>query len=169
MSSPAIKIRDAAEADLPGIFEIYNEQVLRGTATFETEPYTTRERQLEWLHSHKPPRHPVIVAVDSGRIVGWASLSHWSPRQAYSRAAENSVYVHTEHRGRGIASALMDDLLRRARAAGLGLILARIVEGNPASIRLHEGADFKLVGIIQRNGEKFGRLLDVAIYALHLD
>lgn len=169
MSLRSITIRDADDADLPGMFEIYNEQVLRGTSTFETDPYTTRDRQLEWLRSHKPPRHPVTVAIDGDRVVGLASLSHWSPRQAYARAAENSVYVHADHRGRGIARALMQDLIARARAAGIGLILARIVEANPASIRLHEAMGFRLVGTIDRNGEKFGRLLDVSIYALHLD
>jgi L-amino acid N-acyltransferase YncA len=161
-------IRTATEPDLPGIFDIYDEQVLRGLATFETEPKTPAQR-LEWLREHSTEPRPAIVAVEGGRVLGWASLSAWSTRCAYARAAENSVYVHQDHRGRGVGRALMEELLRRARAAGLGVILARVVEGNPASLTLHEKMGFQTVGVMHRVGEKFGRILDVRLMELHLD
>jgi len=156
------------ERDLPGIFEIYDEQVLRGTATFETVPKTPDER-LHWLGEHGSERHPAIVAVEGGKVLGWATLSMWSTRCAYARAAENSVYVHPRHHGKGVGKALMEELIRRARAAGLGVVLARVVEGNPASLRLHEAMGFQTVGVMHRVGEKFGRILDVRLMELHLD
>src|SRR6185436_12165585 len=111
-------IRAATERDLPGIFEIYDEEVLRGTATFETVPKTADER-LHWLREHSTDRHPAIVAAEAGKVLGWASLSMWSTRCAYARAAENSVYVHPRHHGKGVGKALMQELIRRARLAGL--------------------------------------------------
>lgn len=162
-------IRDAIAADLDAIFAIYDREVLKGTATFDTEPKSPGQRD-DWFESHRSPRTPAIVAeFPGGVIAGWASLSPWSNRCAYARAAENSVYVHADHRGKGVGGALLDDLLARARRAGLGVILARVVEGNPASVALHESRGFQTIGIMRRVGEKFGRVLDVRLMDLHLD
>jgi phosphinothricin acetyltransferase len=49
------------------------------------------------------------------------------------------------------------------------VILARIAEGNPASIRLHQSLGFERIGTMRRVGEKFGRVLDVELMQLHLD
>lgn len=165
-------IRDATAEDLPGIFEIYDREVLGSTCTFETVPKSEAERR-EWFASHASPRYPVLVAVepDHGgtRVLGWAALSAWSARCAYARAAENSVYVHQSARGLGVGRALMAELLRRAKMAGVLVVVARIVEGNPASLALHEAVGFKTIGVMKRIGEKFGRLLDVRLMDLHLD
>jgi len=161
-------IRPASHADLPGIFDIYDREVLHGTATFDTE-VKTPEQRTAWLASHRPPRHPVLVADEGGFIAGWASLSKWSERCAYARAVEDSVYVHHDCRGRGIGTLLMRELIAQARADGVGVVLARIVEPNPASIRLHESFGYQTVGLMRRVGEKFGRILDVRLMDLHLD
>ena len=163
-----VHVRSATEGDLEGIFAIYDREVLHGTATFETEPRPPSGR-LEWLASHGSARHPAIVAEEGGNIRGWAALSPWSVRQAYARTAENSVYVDPAARGRGVGRLLMGELVERARAGGLGVVVARVVEGNPASLRLHESSGFRTVGIMRRVGEKFGRLLYVRIMDLHLD
>lgn len=162
-------IRDATEADLAGIFEIYDEQVLRGTATFETEPRSPAAR-LEWFHAHPRDRYPILVAdAGGGAVAGWARLTPWSPRPAYARTAEDAVYAHPAHRGRGIGRALLLALVERARASGIAVIVARIAEGNPASVALHTSVGFTPIGTMRRVGEKFGRLLDVTLMDLHLD
>jgi L-amino acid N-acyltransferase len=161
-------IRDAVPGDLPGIFAIYDEQVLRGTATFETAVRSPEER-AEWFEAHSRRRYPVLVAEEGGAVAGWGRLQPWSPRAAYARTAEDSVYVREDARGRGIGKALLAALLDRARGAGIAVVVARIAEGNPASLRLHEAAGFRPVGTMRRVGEKFGRVLDVAILDLLLD
>lgn len=161
-------IRLATLEDLPGIFAIYDREVREGVATFDTEVKSAAERQ-RWFSEHQPPRHPATVAIESGQVAGWGSLSPWSARCAYIRTAENSVYVRADCQGRGIGKALLADLIERGRAGGLGVIAARIVEGNPASIRLHEAFGFETIGIMRRVGEKFGRILDVRIMQRLLD
>jgi L-amino acid N-acyltransferase YncA len=161
-------IREAAEGDLPGIFAVYDAEVLRGTATFETVPRTPAER-VEWFQAHPRSRYPVVVAEEGGAVLGWARLQPWSPRPAYARTAEDSVYVRADARGRGIGRALLAEILGRARGAGIAVVLARIAEGNPASVRLHAAAGFRTVGTMRRVGEKFGRILDVELMDLHLD
>jgi len=161
-------VRDARTDDLAAIFEIYNHEVLHGTATFDTEPRALG-RDDGWLTARDRERHPVVVAVIDDRVVGWASLSPWSTRGAYARTAEASVYVHTEHRGQGVGSLLLGALVERARAAGLGVILARIAEANHSSVHLFERFGFGHIGTQRRCGEKFGRILDVELMDLHLD
>jgi len=164
----APRVREAVLEDLPAIFSVYDEQVLFGTATFETVPKTPEER-VRWFEEFPRARSPVLVAEEGPRLAGWARLQPWSPRPAYARTAECSVYVAREDRGRGVGRALLRALLDRARAAGIAVVLARIAEGNPASVRLHEAAGFREIGTMRRVGEKFGRVLDVLLMDLHLD
>jgi L-amino acid N-acyltransferase len=161
-------IRSATLDDLPGIFAIYDPEVLSGMATFETVARTPAQR-LDWFNAHATARHPIVVAADGPAILGWASGSRWSPRPAYDRAVETSVYIAAGQRGKGLGRSLMQDLIGRTQQAGAGVLIARIVEGNPASLALHESLGFQTVGITRRIGEKFGRLLDVRIMDLHLD
>ena len=165
-----MNLRDATVADLPAIVDIYNYEVANSTATFDTIAVTVDERTA-WLARHREtPRHPVLVVqADGGAVAGWAALSAWSDRCAYARAAEVSVYVHRDHRGKGIGRQLLMALIERGRAAGLGVLLARISMDGDASVKLHESLGFGRIGTMRRVGEKFGRILDVDVFELHLD
>jgi phosphinothricin acetyltransferase len=161
-------LRDATPADLPRIFAIYNHEVEGGTSTFDIE---TREpgRDDGWL-TDRAPWHPVTVAVAGGEVVGWAAIGPWSPRGAYRRTGEVSVYVDTARRGAGIGRALLTDLVERAHSIPeIHVLLARIAQPNPASVAVHEAAGFRSFGTQRRCGEKLGRILDVELFDLHLD
>ncbi len=75
-------IRPAQTADLNAITDIYNEAIRTTTATFDTEPKTEEEQKI-WFDSHGS-KYAILVAEFKGVIVGWASLSKWSDRCAYS-------------------------------------------------------------------------------------
>lgn len=163
-----MKIRPATIDDLAAITAIYNHEVEHSTATFDTSPMTPGEQSV-WLEQHSSDRRPVLVAEDGNTVAGWASASDWSDRCAYKRAAEVSVYVHTDYRGRGVGRALLDALVATTRSAGVGVLLARICTESVPSIRLHGSLGFKSVGTMRRVGEKFGRILDVELMDLQLD
>ena len=162
-------LRPATEADLPGIFAIYDDEVLHGIATCDTEPRTPEQRR-QWLAAHDPSEHPVLVVEDEATraIAAWGCLSEWSPRPAYARTCEDTVYVHPDFRGRGLGRLVLGELLRAAEARRRALVIARIVEGNPVSRLLHERAGFETIGVMPGAAEKFGRLLDVRILGLQL-
>jgi L-amino acid N-acyltransferase len=162
-----ITIRRAELADASAIAEIYNEAILTTTATFDTEPKSVDERR-QWLQSHDE-RHPVLVAVVDGRVVGWASLTRWSDRRAYDDTAETSFYVHSTHRGRGIGRSLKDAIIEEARRLKYHTLIARVAEGSHESIHLNERAGFVHVGTLKEVGRKFDRLLDVHIMQKMLD
>lgn len=163
-----MQIRPARDSDLPAIAAIYNHEVLYGTATFDTEPVTLDERRA-WLQKHESDRHPAIVADVDGDVAGWGALSAWSERCAYARAAEVSVYVHQDHRGRGVGKALLASLIDAARGAQLGVLLARITCESHASLKMHRAHGFTSIGTMRRVGEKHGRILDVELLELHVD
>ncbi|MCM2303470.1 MAG: GNAT family N-acetyltransferase, partial [Elusimicrobia bacterium] len=127
-------IRPATDRDIPSITDIYNQAVLRATGTFDTEPKTL-EQQRAWFSLHGPS-HPVIVAEADGKVVGWASMSPYSDRCAYARTAEVSVYIDEKARGAGVGGALLEAILAAGKSAGLKQVLARVTEGNEASLRL---------------------------------
>ncbi len=168
---PAMSLlRPAREADLPGIFAIYDHEARHGIATCDTEPRSPEER-LIWWRAHDAADYPVLVAEDAttpGAIAAWGALSRWSPRPAYDRTCEDTVYVAGAHQGRGLGRALLEELIRLARARGRALIIARIVEGNPVSRAVHERCGFETLGIMPGAAEKFGRVLDVRILGLRL-
>lgn len=157
-----IIIRDAVEKDLPEILLIYNEAVAKTVATFDTEPRTL-EKQRAWFNDHGPS-HPVIVAEQDGKVIGWASLSRWSDRAAYDGTVELSFYVLELHQGKGVGKSLLLALLEQSASLSLHTIISRITEGNEASIHLHKNIGFEYIGVMKQVGKKFGRLLDVHMF-----
>lgn len=154
-------IRPAKLADVPAITAIYNEAILTTDATFDMEPKTDAE-QLAWFANHRLS-HPILVAELDGIVVGWASLSAWSDRCAYSDAAENSLYVKQEFRNSGIGRRLLEVLIQEGERAGLHTVIARITEGNKESIHLHESLGFEHIGVMKEVGRKFDKLLNVCL------
>ena len=56
----AIVIRRAVPNDLPVMLDIYNDEVLHGSATFDVTPKTLEERQV-WFDSTIKRRKPSIL------------------------------------------------------------------------------------------------------------
>jgi L-amino acid N-acyltransferase YncA len=64
-----VKIRDAVEADLPAIIDIYNVAVTTRIATAQLEPVTLEHRR-DWLKEHSPDRHPFWVLEIDRQVAG---------------------------------------------------------------------------------------------------
>ena len=157
-----VKVRLATLADAEAIRAVYNAEVIGSTVTFDMVARTTDE-QLAWLDAHSGA-HPAVVAVDDeGWVAGFASLSPYRDRPAYRTTVEDSVYVHSDARGKGVGRLLLEELLHLADLHGFHAVMARIVGGHEASISLHRACGFGLVGVEAEVGRKFGRWLDVAL------
>ncbi|HTY82490.1 MAG TPA: GNAT family N-acetyltransferase [Dehalococcoidales bacterium] len=156
-----LTIRKAEIKDLRAITEIYNQAVLRTTATFDTAPKTVEEQRV-WYNQHGP-KYPVLVAEENGKVVGWASLSAASERCAYAGTAEGSIYIDTECRGKGVGRELGAAILKAGKDAGLHTVILKIAEGNEASMKLAKSLGFKNIGVMKEVGNKFGKYLDVTM------
>lgn len=145
--------------------EIYNREVAEGTTTFDLVTRTLDD-QRDWIARHQGA-HPAIVAVTSAEgswrevVLGFAVLSPFRNRAAYATTVEDSVYVHQDHRGRGVGRALLGEILRLADDHGFHAVIARISGENEASVALHQACGFEVVGVEREVGRKHGRWLDV--------
>ncbi len=159
-------IRDATEADLSAIFDIYNSEVRTGNATWDTEE-VSRADQLVWLQDHGAP-YCAVVAVENDQVIGWGSISRYRSKPGYRFTVEDTVYVHQDRLRRGVGRALIEELLNRAKQSGFHVIVAKIADENEASIALHAAVGFVEAGREREVGFKFGRWLDLTTLQLTL-
>jgi phosphinothricin acetyltransferase len=157
-----MNVRLARDEDAEAIRAIYNREVLNAWVTFDIVERTADE-QRQWLDEHSGA-HPAVVATDDrDRVAGFGSLSPYRSRPAYRTTVEDSVYVHSSARGQGVGHLILTELVGLAVAHGFHTVMARIVGGHEASIKLHRNCGFELVGVEREVGRKFGRWLDVIL------
>ena len=153
-------LRPFGWADVPALTAIYAHYVEHTAITFDTE--APGEPAMAEKFGHLLALgHPLIVAEDGGRALGYAYASFYRPRAAYRFTAEDSIYLHPDATGRGMGKALLAALLERSKAAGFRQMLAVITAGTTNSIALHEKFGFGKVGHYQEVGFKFERWHDV--------
>lgn len=161
-------IRDASNGDLADITAIYNDAVLKTTAIWN-DTQVDLDNRVAWLTDRQRTGYPVLVAVQDGQVLGYASFGDWRAFDGYRHTVEHSVYVRADQRGAGIGRALMLALIERARALGKHVMVAGIESGNLGSIRLHEKLGFTQSGFLPQVGTKFGKWLDLTFLQLLLD
>ncbi len=150
------------------ILDILNEQIRTSTAVYEYEPRKPAS-MVAWFNAKEAKGYPVIgVEDETGALMGFAAYGVFRERPAYKYTVEHSVYVHEDHRGKGLGKALLGRLIDAARAQDLHVMVGGIDTSNAASIALHEQLGFVHAGTIRESGFKFGRWLDLAFYQLTL-
>ena len=154
-------VRLATLKDLPTITHIYNQAIRTTTASFDSAPKSLEEQEA-WFSSHGQEQ-PVLVAELEGEVLGWASLSAWSDRCAYSGTGELSVYVEETARGKGLGTALMKAILQVSKESGFHTVVGRVCSENKGSLRLCDKLGFRSIGTMLEVGQKFGRVLDVVM------
>jgi len=163
-------IRNATEADLPGMLGIYNEAVRNLSAVY-TEQEATLDDRRAWLAARTAQGYPVLVAADpaDGSVLGYATFGDFRPWPGYRHTVEHSVYIRADARGHGLGAQLIQPLFGLAADLGKHVMVAGIDAANPASIRLHERLGFEKVGLLREVGTKFGRWLDLVFMQRFLD
>ena len=148
------------------MLEIYAPIVRDTWISFElTPPSATELRE----RMHATLQHaPWLVYEEECRVIGYTYAKHFWPRAAYQWAVEVTVYVRSQHHGRGVGRQLYEALFRLLRAQGFCRALAIIALPNPASIALHQKLGFTSVGVFHSVGYKLGGWRDVSWWELPL-
>lgn len=152
-------IRCASFEDAEPICAIYNAALAERSSTFETEPRSTADFESRIAAK----RFPLLVAVTADVVVGWAGLAPYSTRRCYAGIGECSVYVAPDARGRGVGTALTEELAEAAESGDFHKLIGRLFTDNAASIRLVERCGFHTVGTHRRHGQLDGTWRDVVV------
>lgn len=160
-------IRMMEEKDVPEVLAIYNDIILTSKAVYRYEIQTLAEK-VQWFNEQQAAGNPLLVFEDNGVVAGFATYSQFRPYPGYQYTMEHSVYVHKEHYQKGIATKLMQELIRLAEEQGVKTLIAGIDGENSASIKAHEKLGFEYAGTIKNAGYKFGEWLDLIFYQLVL-
>lgn len=152
-------IREAIEADLDSIKDIYNQGIEDRIATLETE---TKDQAYmeEWFAKHNG-RYKLIVAEQDGEIVGWSSLNQYNSRKAYKGIADLSVYISRDHRGKGIGGLLLQSIEEHAKNNDFNKIVLFTFPFNQIGQGLYRKQGFREVGVFKNQGFMDGEYVDV--------
>lgn len=164
-------MRPAHAGDMAAIAALYSPFVLTSTVTFELEAPDAAEMQRRWM-ALVAAGYPYYVVVDGDdAVLGFAYCGPFRSRPAYRYCCENSVYIAPQARRRGLAKALMEQIIADAKASAMTQMLAVITDTNEtaASLAFHESLGFKRVGTLEKAGFKFDRWLDVALLQRSLE
>jgi L-amino acid N-acyltransferase YncA len=158
-----IQVRDAAEADLPAIVDIYNQSIAGGWSTADTSPIAVADR-VEWFRKFSPGKRPLWVAEVDGQVVAWIGLtSFYAGRPAYDATAEVSLYVATAFHRRGIGRYLKQRMIEHCPKLGVTTLLSMHFDHNEATRRVNESLGFAQLGHLTEiavvNGEKRGLVI----------
>jgi phosphinothricin acetyltransferase len=158
-------IRDAAigdSSDIAQMIAIYAHHVCHGTASFELEAPSPATMADRFSFCYEAGLPVLVIAGPDRHIAGYAYLSAFHQRAAYSHTVEDSIYIDPGLTGQGLGKMLLTALIARAQHAGKRQIMAVIGDSdNHASIGLHRAMGFTPIGIARDIGFKFGRFLDV--------
>jgi len=159
-------VRDAVPVDLPAITDIFNHAIETSVANFDLAPYTVDQRR-DWF-AQFGREHPLLVCEEAGAVLGFAYYTAYRTKAAYDATKETTIYVHHAARQRGVATRLYTELIARARASGLHVLIAVLGGENPESVALHRKLGFVQIGHLHEVGRKFGAWVDTYYYQLTL-
>jgi len=150
------------------ILAIFNDAIINSTALYDYKA-RTRDNMVTWFAAKQAGNFPVIGAVDEqGKLLGFASYGTFRAWPAYKYSVEHSLYVHQDHRGKGLGPLLLEKLIATATEQQYHTMIGGIDIENTGSIKLHERFGFSHAGTIKEAAFKFERWLDLGFYQLIL-
>ena len=152
-----LKFEKLVKEHWPQVKSIYEKGIETGNATFQTAVPTWEE----WNNSHV--ENCRIVVVEDDKVSGWAALTPVSGRCVYAGVGEVSIYVAPEQQGMGIGKSLLNELIKQSEAEGFWTLTAGIFPENKGSLKIHEKAGFKILGIRERIGKMNGKWRDTVL------
>lgn len=140
MTNLAIQITEATAEDIPQLCDLL-------ALLFAQELDFTPDRERQSAALHMIIGHPevglVLCARDSSGIVGTASILFTVSTAEGGRAAFlEDVIVHPTRRGQGIGELLLNEAIRRARAATCKRITLLTDSTNQSAIRFYTRTGF---------------------------
>ena len=111
---------------------------------------------------------PTVVAFDAGQPVGLMAYQRMTGAVFRHRAYLLNVFVSPRVRGRGIARAMLDNLIGAAKAEGIQQFELVLTVENTGALAFYERTGFRLAGTITNAFRHGNRLVGEHIMVLPL-
>jgi len=161
-------IRLAEYKDLEALTEIYNQAIVTGKCTADTETFTVEQR-IPWFEAHQSTEYPLYVYEINGKAVGYMYLSGYRPgRKAMRFTAEVSYYLHNDYQGQGIGSKFMAYAIEKGRELNYKTLIAILLDWNVPSTKLLEKFGFEEWGRLPNIADFDGEVCSHLYYGLQL-
>lgn len=157
-----IKIRPATVSDAEDILKIYGYYTEQTAISFEYKTPSIDEFKARIANTLK--KYPYLVAVENGKILGYAYAGPFVGRAAYDWSAETTIYLAPGQKRRGLGRKLYEAL--EDSLAKMGVLNLYACIGYPEtedqylnknSAQFHQHMGYTLVGVFHNCGYKFGR------------
>lgn len=145
--------------DRDDIIAIFNHYVTTSLTAFPSQPVGPQFFDLIMNQTEGYPR--VKIVNREGQCVGFGLLQPYNQLPTFASVAEATYFLHPDYTGRGIGTALLEELCGQACNMGLTSILARISSENPGSLAFHRKHGFQECGCFEAVGEKNGTTFDL--------
>ena len=112
--------------------------------------------------------YPYFAAVHDGKIIGYAYAGRFHPRKAYDYAAETTIYLDKDARGKGAGKELygalelalgMLNIVNLVACIGFPEVEDKYLTRNSVDFHAHMG--YRFVGQFHKCGYKFGTWYDM--------
>ena len=146
-----MELRLLTPDDAEAFWHLRREALSNDPASFadSTEEHfaTTIETAREHLRKNDPASNFVIGAFEDGKLIGTAGFFRRPNNKERHKGHIWGVYVRPESRGKGIASALMKEIVRRARELDGIEQITLVASANLSAQRLYKALGFQSYGV----------------------
>ncbi len=157
-----LKFVETKKKHIKELKNIYNYYIEHSTSTFHKEK--CNKKQMKRLVFFDDILYGTFTIFLDEKIIGYCMMSPFNFRDAYKATAFVAVYLKEEFIGKGYGEKSLQFLEMRALGLPIRSLIALICLENVGSVKLFEKCDYKKVGVIEKAGVKFNRLLDVVYY-----
>ncbi|MBN9644796.1 GNAT family N-acetyltransferase [Corynebacterium mendelii] len=138
-------IRPLTKNDYPQVVEIYEHGLDTGHATYERHALPWEKFSAVKIME---TAYVAVEADDDSTVLGWVTAAPVSQRQVFHGVVEDSIYIHPDAQGRGVAGALLDKLIEVCIELNKWAIHSWIFPENEGSRKLHQSRGFEKAGTL---------------------
>lgn len=151
-------VRQAMADDAEAVAAIWNHYIRETAVTFNAQ-----EKSAEEIAALIRTRPAFFVALDQGRVAGFATYDQFRGGVGYARTMEHTIQLAPGASGRGHGRALMRAVEDHARTGGAHTMFAGVSGENPEGRAFHARLGYAETAVLPAVGWKFGRWMDLVL------
>jgi len=153
-----VSVREATVQDAAAVTLIWNHYIRETSVTFNAQ-----EKPVEEVADLIVTRPAFFVALDQGRVAGFATYGQFRSGVGSARTMEHTIQLAPGASGRGLGRALMTLVEDHARTGGAHSMFAGVSGENPEGRAFDARLGYAETAVLPHVGWKFGRWMDLVL------